>query len=225
MECSMSIKKFEPLKFIERSPDEMTELSQSFYDDMKRRRTVREFSDRSIPDEVIKNAVLAAGTAPSGANMQPWHFCVITNPETKRKIRMAAEKEEKAFYHDRAPDKWLEALRPFDTDENKYFLETAPCLIAVFLKRFTVDQNGIAQKNYYPAESVGIATGILLTALHISGLVTLTHTPNPMKFLNDILGRPDNERPFLIVVTGYPDKNAKVPKLNKYALDHIATFD
>jgi len=221
----MSIKKFEPLKFIERSPDEMTVLSRSFYDDMKRRRSVREFSDRSIPDEVIKNAVLAAGTAPSGANMQPWHFCVITNPETKRKIRMAAEKEEKAFYQDLAPDKWLEALRPFDTDENKYFLETAPCLIAVFLKRFTVNQNGIAQKNYYPTESVGIATGILLTALHISGLVTLTHTPNPMKFLNDILGRPDNERPFLIVVTGYPDKNAKVPKLNKYVLDHIATFD
>ena len=221
----MTETKFEPLKFTEKSPEEMIATSQSFYLDVKKRRTVREFSDRPIPDEVIKNALWAAGTAPSGANMQPWHFAVVSNPETKREIREAAEKEERAFYQSRAPDEWLRALQPLGTDANKPFLETAPCLIVVFLKKKTVDEEGIAQKNYYTTESVGIATGILITALHLSGLATLTYTPSPMKFLNKILGRPDSERPFLILVTGYPSSNALVPRISKYQLDQIATFD
>jgi len=221
----MTDRKFEPLKFTEKRTDEMIAASRSFYLDVKRRRTVREFSDRSVPDEVIKNAILAAGTAPSGANKQPWHFVVVSNPETKREIREAAEKEERAFYQGRASDEWLRALQPLGTDENKPFLEIAPCLIVVFLKKTTADEKGIEHKNYYTTESVGIATGILITALHLSGLVTLTHTPSPMRFLNKILGRPDSERPFLIVVTGYPSSNALVPTISKYQLNQIATFD
>ena len=221
----MTDRKFEPLKFTEKRTDEMIVASRSFYLDVKRRRTVREFSDRSVPDEVIKNAILAAGTAPSGANQQPWHFVVVSNPETKREIREAAEKEERAFYQRRAPDEWLRALQPLGTDENKPFLEIAPCLIVVFLKKTTADEKGIEHKNYYTTESVGIATGILITTLHLSGLVTLTHTPSPMRFLNKILGRPDSERPFLIVVTGYPSSNALVPTISKYQLNQIATFD
>ncbi len=221
----MTEKQFDPLKFTERGTEEMIAASRSFYLDVKRRRTVREFSDRPIPDEVIKNAILAAGTAPRGANQQPWHFVAVTRPELKREIREAAEKEERAFYQGRAPDEWLKALQPLGTDENKPFLEIAPCLIVVFLKKTTADKNGIEHKNYYTTESVGIATGILLTALHISGLVTLTHTPSPMKFLNIILGRPDSERPFLIVVTEYPSGNAKVPKIVKYQLNQIAAFE
>ena len=217
--------KFEPLKFTEKNQDEMIAISQSFYLELKRRRTVRQFSNRPIPDAVIKNALMAAGTAPSGANMQPWHFVVVTNSETKKVIREAAEKEEKAFYHGRAPEEWLKVLQPLGTDENKPFLEVAPCLIVVFLKKLTVDEDGKEYKNYYPTESVGIATGILITALHMSGLATLTHTPSPMKFLNKILGRPKYERPFLILVTGYPSSDAKVPVINKYQLDQIATFD
>jgi nitroreductase len=221
----MSEPKFEPLQFTEKSPDEMKAASRSFYLDMKRRRSVREFSDRPVPDGVIKNAISAAGTAPSGANQQPWHFVVVSNPKTKREIREAAEKEEREFYQGRAPDEWLRALQPLGTDENKPFLEIAPCLIVVFLKKTTVDEKGISHKNYYTTESVGISTGILITALHLSGLATLTHTPSPMKFLNKILGRPDSERPFLIVVTGYPGVNAFVPKICKYQLTQIATFD
>jgi len=216
--------KFEPLKFTEKKPDEMIAVSRSFYLEVKRRRTVREFSDRPIPDEVIKNAILAAGTAPSGANQQPWHFVAVCRPEIKQEIREAAEKEERAFYQGRAPEEWLKALQHLGTDENKPFLEIAPCLIVVFLKKTTADEKGIEHKNYYTTESVGIATGILITALHLSGLVTLTHTPSPMRFLNKILGRPDSERPFLIVVTGYPGGNAKVPTINKYQLNQIATF-
>jgi nitroreductase len=192
---------------------------------MKRRRSVRDFSDRPVPLEVIKNAISAAGTSPSGANQQPWHFVVVSDPKIKREIREAAEVEERAFYQDRAPDEWLRALHPLGTDENKPFLEIAPYLIVIFLKKTTTDENGVKHKNYYPTESVGIATGILITALHLSGLATLTHTPSPMKFLNDILGRPDSERPFLILVTGYPSSEAKVPTINKYHLDQIATFD
>ena len=215
---------FAALQFTEKNLDEMVALSESFYRNVKKRRSVREFSDRPIPDEVIKNALLAAGTAPSGANMQPWHFVVVSNPDTKRAIREAAEEEERAFYQGRAPEEWLRALQPLGTDENKPFLETAPSLIAVFLKKVTVDEAGKEYKNYYTAESVGIAVGILITALHLSGLATLTHTPSPMKFLNKILGRPDCERPFLILVTGYPETNATVPALSRYGLDKIATF-
>jgi nitroreductase len=216
---------YEPLNFIEKPPDEMIATSRSFYQEVKRRRTVRHFSDQSVPEEVIKNAIMAAGTAPSGANLQPWHFVMVSNPQRKREIRDAAEKEERAFYQDRAPDEWLSALQPLGTDENKPFLEIAPYLIVVFLKKTTRDENGIEHKNYYTSESVGIATGILITALHLSGLATLTHTPSPMRFLNEILGRPASERPFLIVVTGYPARDTQVPVIRKYQLSQIATFD
>jgi nitroreductase len=222
---NMTETEFVPLRFTEKCPEEMIAISQSFYLDVKSRRTVREFSGRHIPDVVIRNALLAAGTAPSGANMQPWHFAVVSNPETKREIREAAEREERAFYRGRAADEWLRALQPLGTDENKPFLETAPCLIVVFLKKTTVDEEGIEHRNYYTTESVGISTGILITALHLSGLATLTYTPSPMKFLNRILGRPDSERPFLILVTGYPSSGALVPAIGKYQLDQIATFD
>jgi iodotyrosine deiodinase len=221
----MNDAKFEALNFSELSSDDMVAASRNFYLDMKRRRTVREFSDRPVPEEVIKNAISAAGTAPSGANQQPWHFAVVSNPETKRAIRDAAEMEERAFYQGRAPDEWLKALRKLGTDENKQFLETAPFLIAVFLKKTSVDEQGGVIKNYYTAESVGIATGILITALHLSGLATLTHTPSPMKFLNKILKRPESERPFLIVVTGFPSSNARVPMISKFELNQISTFD
>jgi len=215
---------FELLKFTEKSQDDMITKSRTFLQDIAQRRTVRDFSDRPIPMEVISNAIKAAGTAPSGANQQPWHFVMVTSPETKQKIRVAAEHEERAFYQEKATEEWLEALQPLGTDENKPFLETAPCLIAIFLKKFSVDEKGIKTKHYYPVESVGIATGILITALHLSGLVTLTHTPSPMKFLNEILVRPTSERPFLILVVGYPNKNAEVPKISKYKFDQITSF-
>ena len=221
----MNEAKFEALNFSELSSEDMVAASRNFYMDMKRRRTVREFSDRPVPEEVIRNAISAAGTAPSGANQQPWHFAVVSNPKTKQAIRDAAEMEERAFYQGRAPDEWLKALRKLGTDEIKQFLETAPFLIAVFLKKTSVDEQGRVLKNYYTAESVGIATGILITALHLSGLGTLTHTPSPMKFLNKILKRPDSERPFLIVVTGYPSSNARVPMISKFELNQISTFD
>jgi nitroreductase len=221
----MTEPKFQPLDFVEKPVDEMIATSQSFYLDVKRRRSVREYSNRPIPMEVIENAIRAAGTAPSGANMQPWHFVVVTDPDKKKEIREGAEIEENAFYHDRAPDEWLQALEPFATNEFKPFLETAPCLIAVFRKKFSVDDDGEERKNYYITESVGISIGILITALHLSGLVTLTHTPSPMKFLNEILGRPKTETPFLLIVTGYPSDTAMVPVISKYRLDQIATFE
>ena len=216
--------KFSPLEFEEKPVDEMIAASQSFYLDVRRRRSVREYSDRPVPMEVIENAIRAAGTAPSGANMQPWHFVVVTDPAKKKEIRVGAEIEENAFYHGRAPDEWLQALEPFATNEFKPFLETAPCLIAVFRKKFSVDEHGEERKNYYITESVGISVGILITALHLAGLVTLTHTPSPMKFLNKILGRPDSETPFLLIVTGYPSDTASVPVISKHDLDQIATF-
>jgi iodotyrosine deiodinase len=220
----MNEAKFEALNFSELSREDMVAASRNFYLDMKRRRTVREFSDRPVPEEVIKNAISAAGTAPSGANQQPWHFAVVSNPKTKRAIRDAAEMEERAFYQGRAPDEWLKALRKLGTDENKQFLETAPFLIAVFLKKTSVDEQGRVLKNYYTAESVGIATGFLITALHDSGLVCLPHTPSPMKFLNKILNRPSSERPFLLLVVGYPASGVKVPNIKKKPLKEIATF-
>jgi nitroreductase len=216
---------FEPLQFTPKNNDEMIQISRSFYQNMRRRRTVRDFSDRPIPQKVIMNAILAAGSAPSGANKQPWHFAVVTNPQKKRQIREGAEIEERSFYHERAPQEWLQDLEPFETNEFKPFLEVAPCLIAIFLKTLTKAGDGDSRKNYYTKESVGIATGILITALHLSGLVTLTHTPSPMKFLNEILGRPKTEHPFLLLVTGYPAEQAMVPKIEKYSLDEIASFD
>jgi len=216
---------FIPLKgFIRFPEDEMKERAREFYEELKRRRTIRDFSDEDIPDGVIENCLLAAGTAPNGANKQPWHFVVVKDPETKRKIREAAEEEEREFYHNRAPEEWLNALKPFGTDEHKPFLEKAPCLIAIFSKSYGFDGDSNKEKHYYVKESVGIATGMLITALHHSGLATLTHTPSPMGFLNEILARPDNERPFLLLVVGFPEKDVRVPDISKKELDEFVTF-
>lgn len=202
----------------------MTRRAASFYEDVKRRRTVRDFSARPVPREVIESCVRAAGTAPNGANLQPWHFVAVSDPAIKRKIREGAEEEERAFYSGKAPQEWLDALAPLGTDEHKPFLETAPWLIVIFGESFGELPDGRKVKHYYTQESVGIATGILITAVHHAGLVSLTHTPSPMGFLNDILGRPSRERPFLILVVGYPADSATVPDITKKPLDAIATF-
>jgi nitroreductase len=216
--------KFERLYFDEKSPEQMIHIARTFYRDMQKRRSVRDFSDRPVPAEVIIQAIKSAGTAPSGANLQPWHFVLVADRETKRKIREGAEQEEKKFYGSRATDEWLEVLEPLGTDEHKPFLDTAPCLIVIFLKKYLLDKKGKQHKTYYAAESVGIAAGMLITALHLSGLVTLTHTPSPMGFLNVILKRPVNEKPFLILVTGYPAKNTRVPVISKQPFDQITSF-
>jgi nitroreductase len=202
----------------------MRERLAQFYADVDRRRTVREFSDRPVPQEIIETALKADNTAPSGANLQPWHFAVVSGPETKRKIREAAEVEEREFYEHRASPEWLAALEPLGTDSNKPFLETAPYLIAVFLQKFGKLEDGRKVKHYYPTESTGLATGILITALHQAGLVCLTHTPSPMKFLNEILSRPSSERPFLLLVTGYPAIDAEVPDIERKPLEEFASF-
>lgn len=202
----------------------MQKSAEAFYQLMAKRRSVREFSDRPIPASLLDNAILAAGSAPSGANMQPWHFVVVEDQQLKAKIRQAAEIEERELYANRASQEWLDALAPLGTDANKPFLETAPALIAVFLKKLTIDDKGERHKNYYTAESVGIATGILITALHQAGLATLTHTPSPMKFLTEILERPNYERPFLLLVVGYPAEGALVPDIERLPLDKISTF-
>ena len=199
-------------------------IFEDFYKKIKQRRTVRDFSNRPVPKEIIENCLLAAGTAPNGANKQPWHFAVVTDPEIKKKIREAAEKEEEAFYTGRAPDEWLEALAPLGTDASKPFLETAPYLIVIFAQSHELTTDNRKSKNYYVQESVGIATGILITAIHHAGLVSLTHTPSPMGFLGKILKRPSNERAYLILVVGYPEENAKVPEISKKSLEEIATF-
>jgi iodotyrosine deiodinase len=206
------------------SPEEMIERAAEFRSTMQRRRTVRQFSDRPVPRQVIEDCLLAAGTAPNGANLQPWHFVVVSNPEVKKQIREGAEKEEYEFYHRRAPQEWLDALEPFGTDENKPYLETAPYLIVIFSQSYSLLPDGRRVKNYYVSESVGIATGLLVTAVHQAGLVSLTHTPSPMGFLNQILDRPANEKPFLILVVGYPAEDAVVPKIEKKSLSEIATF-
>jgi iodotyrosine deiodinase len=204
--------------------EEMKRRAAGFYAELSRRRTVREFSDRPVPLEIIQDCLRAAGTAPSGANLQPWTFVVIADPAVKRQIRAAAEKEEYDFYHHKAPPEWLEALAPLGTDEHKPYLETAPYLIAIFAQSHGLRPDGQVIKHYYAQESVGIATGILITALHQTGLVALTHTPSPMGFLNEILGRPANERPFLLLVAGYPAEGARVPVIEKKTLDEIAVF-
>jgi len=205
-------------------PDEMLSRASELRAQLQRRRTVRSFSDRPVPKEVIEQCLLAAGTAPSGANLQPWYFVVVSDPGIKRRIREAAEKEEHAFYHGRAPREWLELLEPLGTDEHKDYLETAPYLIAVFAQIHGVRPDGSTFKHYYVQESVGIATGILITSLHHAGLAALTHTPSPMGFLREILGRPANERPLLLVVTGYPAPSARVPVITKKELNEVATF-
>ena len=200
--------------------------AQGVLDVLASRRTIRDFSDRAVPRRIIETCIKAAGTAPSGANHQPWHFVAISNSEVKRKIRIAAEDEERAFYAGKASDEWLDALGPLGTDPDKPFLETAPWLIAVFAQRRGGVEVGMDKKNYYVTESVGIATGMLITALHSAGLGTLTHTPAPMGFLTDICERPKSEKPFVLMVVGYPAKNAKVPThaLIKKNLGDISTF-
>jgi nitroreductase len=204
--------------------EEMRGRLKDFYDDVSRRRTVREFSDRPVPRDIIETALMAANTAPSGANLQPWHFVVVSGAATKKKIREAAEKEEREFYEHRASPEWLAALEPLGTDSSKPFLETAPYLIAVFLQKYGTLADGRKVKHYYPTESTGLTTGLLITALHIAGLATLTHTPSPMKFLNEVLGRPQNERPFLLLVVGYPSEDAEVPDISRKSLQDFASF-
>ena len=215
---------FIPLNFSLQEEASMQQQAREFYQLMSKRRSVRDFSDQAVPASVLEDAILAAGTAPSGANMQPWHFVVVQDPEVKQKMCEAAEIEERELYENRASEEWLDALAPLGTDANKPFLETAPALIAIFLKKVTIDEQGEKHKNYYTSESVGIATGMLITALHNAGLATLTHTPSPMKFLSQILERPSHERPFLLLVTGYPAAGTLVPDIKRLPLDKIATF-
>jgi nitroreductase len=213
-----------PLAFTELSASEMEANAEQFYQIIKQRRSVRDFSDKKIPDSVIKHALLAAGTAPNGANMQPWHFVVVSNPEVKKTIREAAEEEEREFYTEKASEEWLDALSHLGTDADKPFLERASHLIVIFLQKFSYDEQGNKHKHYYTSESVGIASGFLINALHQSGVATLTHTPSPMKFLNQILKRPKDERPYMILVAGYPEQNCMVPSIEKKPLNEIATF-
>ncbi len=221
----MKANTFVPLQsYTEYSEQEMISRADDFYNQLKRRRTVREFSDRPVPKEVIEKCLLAAGTAPNGANKQPWHFVVVSDPGIKKKIREAAEKEEHEFYHRRAPEDWLADLEKFGTDERKPFLETAPCLIGIFAQSYGIDADGNKDKHYYVKESVGIATGMLITALHHAGLATLTHTPSPMGFMNEIMGRPSHEKAFLLLVVGYPAEDARVPVIQKKPLEEISSF-
>jgi nitroreductase len=207
------------------SDDEALQAAQDFHALTQLRRTVREFDARPVPREVIEACIGAAGTAPSGANQQPWHFVAVSDPQVKRRLREAAEAEEREFYQRRAPDEWLQALEPIGTDWRKPFLETAPWLIAIFVRKWGRDAAGGKVKHYYPAESVGIATGILITALHTAGLATLTHTPSPMGFLNEILGRPvDSERPFLLLVVGHAATGARVPAIERRPIEEISSW-
>jgi iodotyrosine deiodinase len=216
---------FIPLNtYREYPPEEMSARATAFYEEIRRRRTVRHFSARPVPQEIIETCLRAAGTAPSGANLQPWQFVVVQDPAVKREIREAAETEEREFYEHRAPPEWLAALEPLGTDWEKPFLKTAPYLIAIFYKNYDLLSDGRKVKNYYAIESVGIATGFLIAALHHAGLATLTHTPSPMAFLNEILHRPKNERPFLLLVAGYPAEDAQVPVIKKKSLEEIAIF-
>ena len=203
------------------SEEKRVEISRKIFETMNRRRTVRDFSNRSFSEEALINCIRAAGTAPSGANRQPWKFIIIKNPEVKKRIRAEAEKEEREFYDNRAPEEWKEALQPFGTNAEKPFLETAPYLVAVFEEKYSFDKDGKKVKNYYTKESVGIATGMLINALHQCGVATLTHTPSPMNFLNKILNRPENEKPFLLLVTGLPADNATAPDISRKDFNEI----
>lgn len=220
----MNKAEFTPLEFIKRSPSEMKERAKAFYELIKQRRTVREFSDHPIPEGVLEQCILAAGTAPNGANKQPWHFVVVQDADIKKKIREAAEEEEHEFYNRRAPEDWLEDLVPFGTNEHKPFLETAPALIGIFAQSYHLTEAGEKEKHYYVKESVGIATGMLITALHNAGLATLTHTPSPMGFLNEIMRRPSHEKAFLLLVVGYPAEDVDIPNIDKKPLSEISTF-
>jgi iodotyrosine deiodinase len=215
-----------PLVFTPLSDDEMRVRARQFHRDLARRRTVRDYASQPVPREVIEDAIRAAGTAPSGANLQPWHFVAIgaEDRDLRRRIRDGAEVEEREFYEHRAPKEWLDALAPLGTDWRKPFLETAPWLIAVFVRPHGLGADGRVLKHYYAVESVGIATGFLIAALHHAGLVTLTHTPSPMGFLNNLLNRPSHERPFLLLVAGHPAEGAQVPDITRKPLDGIASW-
>lgn len=202
------------------SSEEQKQNAEQFYKLLNLRRTVRDFSNEAVPLEIIQKAILTASTAPSGANMQPWHFIVVKDAEVKRKIRIAAEEEERKSYHGRMSEKWLKRLAPLGTNEHKPFLEIAPFLIVVF-RITSVTETGETEPTYYSQESVGIAVGMLLAALHIAGLVTLTHTPSPMKFLQEILNRPKTEVPFVLIPVGYPAKGALVPDISRKSLDDV----
>jgi nitroreductase len=217
----------EPLAaFREHPPAEMVERARAFREDIARRRSVRDFESRAVPREVIEHCLLAAGSAPSGANQQPWFFSVITDAARKRRIREAAEQEEREFYTGKAPDEWLQALAPLGTDANKPFLEEAPLLIAIFAQKYGVRADGSRFSHYYVPESVGIATGFLIAALHHAGLATLTHTPSPMGFLNEICDRPPSEKPVILLVVGYPKPGCLVPVHGgiKKPLEQIAAW-
>lgn len=213
-----------PYSHVHYGPEEMVERSQKFYDWMETRRSVRDFSDKPVPKEVIENILKSASTAPSGAHKQPWTFCVVSNPEIKKQIREAAEKEEYESYTKRMSEEWLDDLKPMATDWHKPFLETAPYLIIVMKRPFEYDSEGKKHQNYYVNESVGLAAGMLITAIHDAGLVTLTHTPSPMNFLQKILERPDNERPFLLLPVGYEADEVFVPNNRRKSLDEMAVF-
>ena len=217
--------KFLPLHFDYQIADEdMIAKSKEFRDLMSTRRSIRHFSTRAIPIGVLENCIRTAGTAPSGANQQPWHFCVVQDTDLKHRIREAAEAEERAFYAGKAGEVWLDTLIPLGTNADKPFLEDAPMLIAIFEQKYHLSEAGERIKHYYSKESTGIATGLLITAIHNAGLVSLTHTPSPMNFLSRILKRPDGERPFLLLVVGYPAENARVPNISKKPLSEISTW-
>ena len=204
--------------------DEMTTRSQDFFEWMNQRRTVRDFSDKPIPESVIEKIILSASTAPSGAHKQPWTFCVVKNPAIKKQIRIAAEKEEKESYENRMTEEWLKDLQPIGTDWNKPFLETAPYLIIIFKRSYELENNNYKHQNYYVTESCGIACGFLLTAIHNAGLVALTHTPSPMNFLAKILNRPENEKPFLLIPIGYPANECWVPDLKRKSIAEVCVW-
>lgn len=204
--------------------DEAVVAARAFAGELAQRRTVREFADTPVPRELIEHCLRAAGSAPSGANQQPWRFVAVSDARLKQRIREGAEAEEREFYERRAPDEWLQALAPLGTDADKPFLELAPWLIAIFYERFGLDAEGNKHKRYYPQESTGIATGLLIAALHRAGLVMLTHTPSPMGFLNEVLGRPRNEMPFLLLVAGHPAEGCRVPAIERLPLEAYASF-
>ncbi|MCB0802839.1 MAG: nitroreductase family protein [Flavobacteriales bacterium] len=214
---------FKLLEFEELKAIEQIQKSELFYESLNKRRSVREFSSKELPNELIENIVKTASTAPSGAHKQPWVFCVVKSKQIKRDIRIAAEKEEYENYHGRMSDEWLSDLKKFDTNWEKPFLEKAPVLIIVFKKTFDVE-NGDKKKNYYVNESVGIATGMLLAAIHNAGLVALTHTPSPLNFLAKLLKRPENEKPYLLIPVGYPEKNTQIPCLKRKELSEILYY-
>ncbi|WP_394821235.1 nitroreductase family protein [Pendulispora albinea] len=221
----MTTPTFLPLSTYREYPvDEMRARAVRFNEEMQRRRTVREFSSRPVPREIIEDCIRVGGTAPSGANLQPWHFVAVSDPKVKSAIRVDAEKEEQAFYQGKAPQAWLDALAPLGTDEHKPFLEVAPWLIAIFARSYDLKEDGTKTKHYYVQESVGIATGLLIAAVHNAGLVSLTHTPSPMNFLNALCGRPSHERPYLLLVVGYPAHEVSVPDIHRKPLDSICSF-